>query len=150
MGFQPWNGNKKERLWLKKFNGITISTLRSAKHAKNTRKFRVQWTPTLVLLDGEGEEHHRTVGFLAPEELLPALRLGIGKSHFDHEQYTEAEKILQQLLTEHPKSDSSAEAAYYLGVSRYKRTRNADELKKTIHHLQQDFPQSEWAKRASS
>lgn len=49
------------------------------------KKFRVQWTPTLVLLDADGEEHNRTVGFLPPEELLPSLMLGIGKSQFDHD-----------------------------------------------------------------
>lgn len=113
------------------------------------KKFRVQWTPTLVLLDGEGEEHNRTVGFLPPEELLPSLMLGIGKSHFDHDHLSEAERTFQHLLEEYPKSDFSAEAAYYLGVSRYKRTHNAEELKKTIQHLQRDFPQSEWVKRAS-
>ena len=113
------------------------------------KKFRVQWTPTLVLLDEEGEEHNRTVGFLRPEELLPSLMLGIGKSHFDHDDYAGAENTFQRLLAEYPKSDSSAEAAYYLGVSRYKRTHEPEELKKTIQHLQRDFPQSEWAKRAS-
>jgi hypothetical protein len=113
------------------------------------KKFRVQWTPTLLLLDAEGEEHNRTVGFLPPEELLPSLMLGIGKSHFDHDEFTQAEDTFQKLLSEYPKSDSSAEAAYYLGVSRYKRTHNADELKQTIQHLQRDFPQSEWVKRAS-
>jgi thioredoxin-related protein len=113
------------------------------------KKFRVQWTPTLVLLDNEGEEHNRTVGFLAPEELLASLMLGIGKSYFDHDEYFQAEDTFQRLLAEYPKSDSSAEAAYYLGVSRYKRTYNGEELKKTIQHLQRDFPQSEWVKRAS-
>jgi thioredoxin-related protein len=113
------------------------------------KKFRVQWTPTLVLLDAQGEEHNRTVGFLAPEELLPSLMLGIGKSQFDHDEFAEAENTFQHLLAEYPKSDFSAEAAYYLGGSRYKRTHNAEELKKTIQHLQQDFPQSEWVKRAS-
>jgi thioredoxin-related protein len=112
------------------------------------KKFRVQWTPTLVLLDNEGEEHNRTVGFLAPE-VLASLMLGIGKSYFDHDEYFQAEDTFQRLLAEYPKSDSSAEAAYYLGVSRYKRTHNAEELKKTIQHLQRDFPQSEWVKRAS-
>lgn len=113
------------------------------------KKFRVQWTPTLVLLDAEGEEHNRTVGFLPPEELLPSLLLGIGKSQFDHDDFSHAENSFQRLLAEYPKSDSSAEAAYYLGVSRYKRTHNAEELKKTIQHLQRDFPHSEWVKRAS-
>jgi tetratricopeptide (TPR) repeat protein len=113
------------------------------------KKFKVHWTPTLVLLDEQGEEHNRTVGFLPPDELLPSLLLGIGKSYFDREQLAEAEQTFQQLLTAYPRSDSSAEAAYYLGVSRYKQTHNADELKKTIQHLQKEFPQSEWAKRAS-
>lgn len=113
------------------------------------KKLRVQWTPTLVLLDPEGEEHNRTVGSLPPEELLPSLMLGIRKSHFDRDEFAEAEDTFQHLLVEYPKSDSSAEAAYYLGVSRYKRTHNSEELKKTIQHLKRDFPQSEWVKRAS-
>ena len=113
------------------------------------KKFKVQWTPTLVLLDAEGEEHHRSVGFLPPEELLPSLLLGIGKSFFDKDQFAEAENTFDELLKSYPKSDSSAEAAYYRGVSRYKRTHDAGELKKTIQHLQRDFPQSEWVKRAS-
>src|SRR5579872_7244702 len=76
------------------------------------KQFRVQWTPTLVLLDDKGEEHSRTVGFLPPEELLPSLMLGIGKSHFDHDEFTEAENTFQRLMAEYPKSDSSPEAAY--------------------------------------
>ncbi len=45
--------------------------------------FNVKWTPTLVVLDQEGKEHHRTVGFLDPEEFIPSLLLGIGITHFD-------------------------------------------------------------------
>ncbi len=113
------------------------------------QRFKVQWTPTLVLLDGQGEEHHRTVGFLAPEELLPSLMLGIGKSYFDRELYRDSEQVLEQLLKEYPKSDAAPEAAYYLGVGRYKNTHNAEELKKTIEALKKNYPGSEWTKRAS-
>jgi len=35
--------------------------------------FNVKWTPTLITLDTEGKEHHRTVGFLSPDELIPSL-----------------------------------------------------------------------------
>ena len=113
------------------------------------QRFKVQWTPTLVLLDEEGEEHHRTVGFLAPEELLPSLMLGIEKSYFDRQNFSDAESILQRLIAEYPTSDAAPEATYYLGVSRYKRTDNAKELKKAVHELEKNFPQSEWTKRAS-
>jgi len=126
---------------------IPVRVLISSK--PRPQKFRVQWTPTLVLLDEEGEEHHRTVGFLAPEELLPSLMLGIGKSYFDRELFTESEQILGQVLKEYSRSDAAPEATYYLGVSRYKRTHSPGELKKTVEALQKNFPGSEWAKRAS-
>ena len=82
------------------------------------KQFKVQWTPTLVTLDETGEEHHRTVGFLSPEELVPSLMLGIGKSYFDREMFAESEKMLKQLLAEYPRSDAAPEATYYLGVGR--------------------------------
>jgi tetratricopeptide (TPR) repeat protein len=113
------------------------------------QSFKVQWTPTLVLLDESGEEHHRTVGFLAPGELVPSLMLGIGKSYFDLELFTQAELILEQVLQEYPQSDAAPEATYYLGVDRYKNTHIPGELKKTIESLQKNYPGNEWTKRAS-
>ena len=52
--------------------------------------FNVKWTPTLVTLDTDGKEHHRTVGFLAPEELIPSLLLGMAKSYFETDRFNEA------------------------------------------------------------
>jgi tetratricopeptide (TPR) repeat protein len=113
------------------------------------QQFKVHWTPTLVLLDAQGEEHYRTVGFLAPEELIPALMLGIAKSYCDRGQYALATKFLEPLLAEYPKSGAAPEATYYLGVSRYKDTRNPGALKQAAEALQTHYPESEWAKRAS-
>jgi thioredoxin-related protein len=113
------------------------------------KQFKVQWTPTLVTLDETGEEHHRTVGFLSPEELVPSLMLGIGKSYFDREMFGESEKMLEQLLAAYPKSDAAPEVTYYRGVGRYKHTHKTEELKKTVEAIQKNFPHSEWAKRAS-
>jgi len=113
------------------------------------QKFKVQWTPTIVLLDGGGEEHHRSVGFLAPEELLPSLMLGIGKSYFDRELFSQAEQMFEQLLAQYSKSDAAPEAMYYRGVSRYKSTHSPGELKNTVAALRKSFPESEWTKRAS-
>jgi len=41
--------------------------------------FQIKWTPSILTLDSDGKEHHRTVGFLSPEELIPSLQLGIAK-----------------------------------------------------------------------
>lgn len=117
-------------------------------HAPLADQFQVKWTPTLVTLDQEGKEHHRTVGFLGPEELIPSLMLGKAKLHFDHEQFEQALAVLDAILKEYPKSDSAAEAIFLRGVSRYKSTHDAKPLKEAYEKLSADYPGSEWAKRA--
>jgi tetratricopeptide (TPR) repeat protein len=111
--------------------------------------FNVKWTPTLIMLDHDGGEHHRTTGFLAPEELLPMILLGIGKTHFEREEFTEAITSLDTLLKDYPKSDSAPEAIYYGAVSRYKSTHKAQPLKEAYEKLQAEYPSSEWTRRAA-
>lgn len=110
--------------------------------------FNVKWTPTIITLDPDGNEHHRTVGFLAPEELIPSLLLGIAKSCFDTGKFDKALVYLDNLLTEYPKSDSAPEALYLQGVSRYKSTENPAPLKEAYETLKVKHPASEWTKRA--
>jgi outer membrane protein assembly factor BamD (BamD/ComL family) len=100
-------------------------------------------------LDPDGKEHHRTVGFLSPEELIPSLMLGMAKCDFDRERFAEAISGLEELLVKYPRSDSAPEAIYVRGVSRYKSTHDAKPLKEAYEELQQEYPSSEWTKRAS-
>jgi thioredoxin-related protein len=113
------------------------------------RRFKVNWTPTLVLLDADGEEHNRTVGYLPPEELIPSLMLGIAKAHFDSEQYSRALAFLDKIVAEYPESNSAPEAIYYQGVSHFKTTHDLREMKKALERLQSGYKDSEWTKRAS-
>jgi tetratricopeptide (TPR) repeat protein len=110
--------------------------------------FNVKWTPTLVTLDTDGKEHHRTVGFLSPEELIPSLLLGMAKSYFETDRFDEALTNLERLLERYPKSDSAAETVYLRGVSRYKSTHDPKPLKEAYEQLAADYPSSEWTKRA--
>ncbi len=110
--------------------------------------FNIKWTPTLITLDADGREHHRTVGFLAPDELIPSLLLGIGKSCFENEQFDEALANFEKILTDYPKSDSAPEALYLRGVSRYKNTNDPKPLKEAYERLRDEYPSSEWTKRA--
>lgn len=110
--------------------------------------FNVKWTPTLITLDPDGKEHHRTVGFLPPEEIVPSLLLGIAKCHFDRERFDEALRALNTLLERYPKSDAAPEAIYLRGVSLYKSTHNPKPLREAYEKLQQEYPSSEWTKRA--
>lgn len=110
--------------------------------------FHIKWTPTLITLGEDGIEHHRTVGFLAPEELIPRLLLGSGKYCFDNDQFTEALAFLEKIILSYPKSDSVQEAIYLAGVSRYKSTHDPKPLKDAYEKLHQGYPESEWTKRA--
>ncbi len=110
--------------------------------------FNVKWTPTVITLDHEGKEHHRTIGFLPPEEFIPSLMLGIAKSHFDHSEFKEAIAMFDRLLKEYPKADAAPEAIYLRGVSEYQITHSPEHLKKAYERLKSEFPSSEWVKRA--
>ena len=127
-------------------NMIPVQVLFDAKPLSSD--FNVKWTPTLVTLDTDGKEHHRTVGFLAPEELIPSQLLGMAKAYFETDRFDEALANLEQLLEKYPKSDSAAEAIYLRGVCRYKSTQDAKPLKEAYEQLAADYPSSEWTKRA--
>ena len=110
--------------------------------------FKVTWTPTLVTLDFYGKEHYRTVGFLPPDELVSFLLLGIAKTDFDVQQYSDAILNLNMLLAGYPQSAAAPEAVFIRGVARYKSTKDASPLKEAYQQLTAAYPASEWAKRA--
>lgn len=112
------------------------------------RDFNLQWTPTLIALDQEGKEHHRTVGFLPPEEFIPAGWLGIAKFHFDAGRFQEAILAVENILKSHPGSDVAAEAVFLKGVALYKKSHEAKHLKDAYERLKREWPASEWAKKA--
>lgn len=114
-------------------------------HAKD---FNIKWTPTIITLGGDGQEHHRTVGFLGPEEFIPSLLLGKAKFYFDHDKFSEALENLEQVVKNYPKSDSAPEAIYLRGVCGYKSTNEPKHLKKAYEKLNAEFPADEWTKRA--
>ena len=111
-------------------------------------EFKVKWTPTIVILDSNGKEHHRTVGFFPPEEFIPNLLLGMGKIDFDNDRLGEAILHFERLLEEYPKSNAAPEAIYLHGVSLFKKSHDAAPLKEAYARLKSEYPQSEWTLRA--
>lgn len=133
---------------VKKFIEETMIPLRIQYNEPLATDFNVKWTPTIVTLDSEGKEHHRTVGFFEPEELIPSLLLGITKVYFDADQFDDALVHLNKLLNDYPKSSSAPEAIYLKGVCLYKSKNDPKPLKEACEKLRADYPESEWAKRA--
>ncbi len=110
--------------------------------------FNVRWTPTVVVLDAEGKEHHRTVGYLPPGEIIASLALGAAKCDFDLGRYVEARSLFDRVVSELPATDFVPEAVYYRGVSGYKHSGKPAPLKEAYQILARDYAESEWAKRA--
>jgi len=112
-------------------------------------EFVVKWTPNLVFADAERAVHHRIIGFLPPEELIPAILLGVGKTFFDLADLDRDLGILNEVVEKHPTSHAAPEAVYFMGVSRYKKTHSGEPLKEAYEKLKEAYPESEWAKRAA-
>ncbi|MFA5110505.1 MAG: thioredoxin fold domain-containing protein [Desulfobaccales bacterium] len=114
-----------------------------------TDQFKVTWTPTIIVLDADGNEVHRVVGFLPPEEFIPTFMVAKGKWYFNADQHPEAQGMFDEALREYPNSAAAAEGVFFLGVSHYKLTHDPKPLRAAYETLMAKFPGSEWAKRAA-
>ena len=131
------------------FISEALIPLRAPSEAKPlSEDFNVKWTPTLITLGPDGKEHHRTVGFLEPNELIARLLLGEGKYFFDSDKFPEALKTLEKIQADYKNTDAVPEAIYLRGVSQYKNTGDPLPLKAAYEILSKDFPDGEWTKRA--
>ena len=110
--------------------------------------FNVRETPTVILLDASGIEHHRITGFLPPEEFLPSILLGISKASIYRDRFSAALVLLEKILMDYPKCASVPEAIYLRGVCKYRSTYNSKSLKEAFEKLLVDYPTINWRKWA--
>jgi len=112
-----------------------------------SKKFKAKWTPTLIVLDTSGREHYRIVGFTTPKELIPALLMGIAKTYFELDQFDQAIRNMDKIISEYPGSDQAPEATYLQGIYGYKSTHDRSHLKQAYKKLRDGYPQTERAQR---
>lgn len=74
-------------------------------------EFRIQYTPTLVVLDGDRTELHRSVGFHPPDQLVPELMAIAARAHYQNRRIRKALALSRKILSDHPKSTWAAEAS---------------------------------------
>jgi hypothetical protein len=112
-------------------------------------RYGANWTPTILVLDPDGNERHRIEGFLPADELLPQLLLGLGHVAFAHGKFADAERRFREVLDRHAESEAAAEAQYWAGVSHYKATNDASALADTARAFTERYRDTPWAKKAS-
>jgi tetratricopeptide (TPR) repeat protein len=112
------------------------------------KRYKMKWTPTIVILDSDGDEHYRSIGFLSTEDFVGQIILGRGIVEFDSDNFEQAIQCFQEIMVRYPKADAASEAQYLLGVSKYKASHDPKELKSVLEALQRDYPNSPWTKKA--
>jgi len=103
----------------------------------------------MMVLDPEGRERYRFVGWLPSEDFLAQLYMGLAKQHFARKQWTEAERWFRDILDKFPDTDAAPEALYWAGVCRYKATNDHHALGNIAQAFTKQYQQTSWAKRAS-
>ena len=61
-------------------------------HAAYFHRFDAVWTPTVLVLDSDGEERLRVEGYLPKEEFRAQLEMGLARVAFMNKQWAEAER----------------------------------------------------------
>ena len=121
--------------------------LQSSNHAM-MQKFAVSWTPTLIVLDADGREHYRAVGFFAPEDLIATFMAAKGRWALGTDQLADARALFEEVISGYPDKEAAAEALFFLGVAKYKLSHDPKPLRETYDQLKARFPQSMWTKQA--
>jgi len=119
-------------------------------HPELTEKYRVPWTPTLIVLDPAGTEHYRETGYLPPEDFLAHMNLALGRAAFEERDFSGAARFFQTVVDQYPASEAVPEALYFLGVCKNRIPGGtADQRKALWKRLMDEYPKSDWAKKAS-
>jgi hypothetical protein len=112
-------------------------------------QFNTPWTPTLIVQDAEGREHRRSSGYLDPQRFLGEMSLAWLKDAIDRRDFNAARDRSTEAM-ERTKGDPARqpEALYWSSVAAYKATDDPNNLMQGWNRLLDQFPESEWAKKA--
>jgi hypothetical protein len=113
-------------------------------------RFDALWTPTVLILDSDGEERARIEGYLPRDEFRAQLEMGLARVAFMHKQWAEAERRYAEVLERHPDSTSAPEALYWKGVSHYKATNDHTILGELPAQFKERYPDSVWALKTAA
>lgn len=112
-------------------------------------RFNAPWTPTIIVEDAQGREHRRSVGYLDPKRFLGEVALARLKVPIDRRDFVAAQELLpgvKHLTRGDPAREP--EALYWQGMVAYKASTDIKKLAEGWSALLDNFPESEWAKRA--
>jgi tetratricopeptide (TPR) repeat protein len=118
------------------------------KESKLAEKFQALWTPNLNILNTKEKIVYHIEGWLSPSELAAMLITAQGHFHLHRKKFEQAGQHFKAVFDRYPQSEFAPEALYYLGVSRYMASHEAEQLLKEWGNCQRLYPYSAWARRS--
>lgn len=118
-------------------------------HPAYFHRFDAVWTPTVLILDSDGDERLRVEGYLPRDEFRAQLEMGLARVAFMNKRWADAEQRYAQVVERYPDSQSAPEAVYWRGVSHYKATSDHTALGEVAEQFKQKYQDSVWAMKAS-
>jgi hypothetical protein len=112
-------------------------------------RFEAIWNPTIIVLDPEGHERYRWVGFLPADEFQAQLMMGLAKISLFKKQWTEAEPWLNRIVEQFPNTEPVPEAMFWAAGGRFKATGERQAVVDMAQAMAKRYPESGWAKRSS-
>jgi outer membrane protein assembly factor BamD (BamD/ComL family) len=103
------------------------------------------WTPSVNILDWNGDERFRIEGYLPKDEFRAQLELGLARVSFMNKNWADAEQRYTAVLDRYPDSKAAPEALYWKGVSHYKATNDHTVLGELPAMFKEKYPDSSWA-----
>ncbi|MBV8117395.1 MAG: hypothetical protein JOZ01_05430 [Candidatus Eremiobacteraeota bacterium] len=107
------------------------------------------WTPDVRILYHDGFELYRWDGFLPPDEFAARALCGFGFGYLRLKRFDQAEAVYADVLKRYSTTYAAPEAQYYLGVTRYRRDPDSDELLTQWANLRSRYPLSEYRVKQS-
>ena len=119
-------------------------------HPVNFHRFDAVWTPSVLILDSNGEERYRIEGYLPKDEFRAQLETGLARVAFMNKDFADAERRYASVLDHYPDSKAAPEALYWKGVSHYKATNDHTVLGELPELFRQKYPDSIWALKTAA
>lgn len=118
-------------------------------HPVYFHRFDTVWTPTVLIMDSDGDERWRIEGYLPKNEFRPQLETGLARVAFMRKQWADAEQRYARVVEFYPDTSAAPEAVYWRGVSQYKRTNDHTVLGGVAEQFNEKYQDSVWAQKAS-
>lgn len=114
-------------------------------HPAYFHQFDAVWTPTVFILDSNGEERFRYEGYPPKDEFRAQLELGLARVAFMNKDWSDAERRYSEVVDRYPNTKAAPEALYWKGVSHYKATNDHTVLGQLAEQFKQKYSDSIWA-----